>query len=154
MTKKETRRTTVGELPPRYSFILNRYPDQRLSKCPQCRKPTFARKFAFCIHIDGWGPLLLGKTGKYCAKCELIMLHQHELEAELANCFQKLAPETIGNDYLVIGTVDKAVWKQGLDGNPTLMKDLLKHVADFACVLELKVDPGGWRMPSDATSSD
>lgn len=45
----------IGKQPPRYSFMLNRYSDVRLSKCPRCRKPTHLRKFALFIHIDGWG---------------------------------------------------------------------------------------------------
>jgi hypothetical protein len=80
-------KTKIGKLPPRYKFILNEYPGERLSKCPLCKKPTHERKFALLIHIDEWGLMVFGKTSKYCSKCELIIVHQHELEAELAYSF-------------------------------------------------------------------
>jgi hypothetical protein len=138
----------LGKLPPRYSFILNQYPTERLSKCPKCRKATFPRKFALFIHIDKWGPLVLGKTCKYCSKCELIIAHQDELEAQLAYNFSRLAPEVIGNDYLVMGTMDRKAWQSGLEGQEKTLDEMLKHLADFKKVLTLEVEPGGW-YPAD-----
>jgi hypothetical protein len=79
----------IGKLPPRYSFILNPYADVRLSRCPRCQKLTYLRKFALFIHIDVWGPMALGKTCRYCSRCELIMAHQDELEAQLAHSFSQ-----------------------------------------------------------------
>jgi hypothetical protein len=82
------RSTRVGKLPPRYGFILNPHGGTRLSKCPRCERYTHPRKFAFFIHVEGWGPMALGKTCKYCSRCELIMMHQDELEAELTYSFR------------------------------------------------------------------
>jgi hypothetical protein len=143
------RSTRIGRLPPRYGFILNPHAGTRLSKCPQCERYTHPRKFAFFIHVDGWGPMALGKTCKYCARCELIMMHQDELEAELAYSFSKFAPEVIGNEYLVLGTIEKRVWQQGVKGEETEAGGILKHVADFKKVYDLEYDPGGW-YPADA----
>jgi hypothetical protein len=138
-------KSRIGKLPPRYSFILNPYTDHRVSKCPKCGKLTFPRKFALFIHIKDWGPLALGKTCRWCNRCELIIAHQDELEAELATAFARLAPEKIGNDYLVLGTVDRKFWKQSLDGQAPTPGNPLEQVADFKKVLQLQVDPGGWR---------
>ena len=84
---------TVGKLPRRYTFMLNPFPEARLSSCPGCRKLTYPRKFPLFIHVDGWGPITQGKTCKYCSKCELIMCDQAELEAQLAYSFERLKPE-------------------------------------------------------------
>src|SRR5918911_3947359 len=135
--------TRVGRLPPRYGFILNPHAGTRLSKCPRCGKLTHSRKFAFLIHVDGWGPMALGKTCKYCSRCELIMVHQDELEAELAYSFSRFAPEVIGNDYMVLGTIDKKVWQEGVKGKESQLKEMLKHVADFKAVYDLEYEPGG-----------
>ena len=90
----------IGELSPRYSYMLNPYSDVRLSKCPKCGKLTHPRKFALLIHIEAWGLLAMGKTCRYCSRCELIMVHQGELEAELAQSFSQIAPEVIGKAYI------------------------------------------------------
>lgn len=134
---------TIGKLPPRYSFILNPYTDIRLSKCPQCERPTHPRKFALFIHIDDWGPLVFGKTCRYCTRCELIIAHKDELDAELAHGFAQLAPKAVGSPYLVIGTMDKKVWQKGLAGEPNQLGPSLEHMADFKQVLDLHVE-GGW----------
>ena len=138
----------IGKLPPRYSFILNPHAGTRLSKCPLCEKLTYPRKFAFFIHVDGWGPMALGKTCKYCSRCELIMMHQDELEAELAYGFSKFSPEVIGNEYIVLGTIERKVWQAGVRGSGTEFGEVLKHTADFKRVYDLEYDPGGW-YPAD-----
>ena len=133
----------IGGQPPRYSFILNPYPDVRVSKCPQCNRLTFNRKFPLFIHVEGFGPLVLGKTCRYCAQCELIVAHQNELEAQLANGPAHLKPGAGG--YFVIGTMDRKSWQKGLHGGDGAASATLEQVADFKRVLELHVDPGGWR---------
>jgi hypothetical protein len=93
--------------------------------------------------VDGWGLLVLGKTCRYCARCELIIAHQDELEGELAMSMTKIAPHAIGRDYLVLGTMDKKVWQQGLHAPSRPLADMMEHVADFKRHLDLKVE-GGW----------
>lgn len=140
--------TRIGKLPPRYSFMLNPHSEVRLSKCPKCQKLTHLRKFALFIHIDEWGPMTLGKTCRYCSRCELIMVHRDELEAQLAHSFSQIAPEVIGNEYMVLGTVEKKVWQEGLRGRGQQLAEILKHVADFKKEYDLEYEPGGW-YPAD-----
>src|SRR5262249_1597537 len=137
-----SKKRTIGKLPPRYSFILNPYHDARLSKCPKCDRPTHPRKFPLLIHVDQWGLMVLGKTCRYCTPCELIIAHQDELESELTKGFSRIAPEVVGNEYLVFGTMDKAVWKRGLHGSGVRLDDALDHAADFKHVLDLKIEGG------------
>ncbi len=146
------RKTQIGKLKPRFSFILNSHSDVRVSRCPMCEKLTHPRKFAFLVHVEEWGPMVQGKTAKFCSACELIVVHQDELEAELVHSFEKLDPELIGNPYLVLGTVETKTWKRGLKGDPGTLEEILQQTADFDRVLTLQVDPGGWR-PAASTSS-
>ena len=134
----------VGKLPPRHKFILNSYASTRLSRCPLCERLTHPRKFAYFLHVEGWGPLVLGKTGPYCSRCELIIIHQDELEMELSISFTKLNPAVIGNKYLVVGTVEKRYWKGGLAGNKTTLDEMLAKLADFKKVYDFKYEPAGW----------
>jgi hypothetical protein len=143
--------TRIGKLSPRYSFMLNPRAEVRLSKCPKCQKRTHLRKFALFIHVDGWGPMALGKTCRYCSACELIMAHQDELEAELAHSFGRIAPEIIGNEYVVLGTIDKKVWRAGLEGRDRDFAEILEHVADFEKEYDLVYEPGRW-YPADEGS--
>ena len=39
------RRDRVGYLPPRYKFLLNPFPETRLSTCPKCDGLTYPRNF-------------------------------------------------------------------------------------------------------------
>ena len=96
------------------------------------------------IHVEKWGPLVLGKTCRYCARCELIIVHQDELEGELTISMAKLAPEAIGSDYLVLGTMDKKIWQQGIKGSRPPRPDLGKYMANFKKHLDLQAE-GGWR---------
>jgi hypothetical protein len=132
----------IGGQTPRYSFILNPYSDVRVSKCPQCSRPTSTRKFALFIHVDGFGPLVLGKTCRYCSRCELIVAHQDELEAQLANGPARVTQRAGG--YLVIGTMDMKAWQAGLKGREGQVAATVQQVADFKKVLALQVHPGGW----------
>ena len=133
----------LGKRPPRYAFLLNPYSDVRLSKCPKCQKLTHLSKFALFLHISEWGPLTLGKTCRYCSRCELIMAHQDELDLLMG----QLAPEIAGNGYLVVGTVDKKVWQGGMRGETQSLADSLKALADFKKHYDLEYTPVGWHLP-------
>ena len=89
-------KTRIGKLAPRYSFMLNPHTEVRLSKCPKCRKPIHLRQFALFVHIDEWGPMVLGKTCRYCSRCAMVMVQRAELEAELAHGLSQIAPSERG----------------------------------------------------------
>ncbi len=45
---------------------------------------------------------------------------------------------------MVLGTLERKVWKQGLGGTRSALDAALEHMAEFNKVLELHVEPGGW----------
>lgn len=49
----------------------------------------------------------------------------------------------MGNDYLVVGTVDRADWQQGVQTPPTTA-EMLSHLHDFKDVVRF-TPVGGWR---------
>ena len=55
-----------GELPPKYNFVLNPYPDERLYRCPYCGEKTGQRKHPLLIHIDPSHLIALNYTCRYC----------------------------------------------------------------------------------------
>ncbi|MCA1633712.1 MAG: hypothetical protein LC802_08340 [Acidobacteria bacterium] len=106
----------IGELPPRYSFALNPYNEWRCTKCPRCEQPTRLRKFALLIGVEDYGLMVLVKTCRFCPRCEFIIAHQDELEALLAAGFATHAPGVIGNDFYVLGTVERKTCRRGMRG--------------------------------------
>ena len=138
------RRVTFGHLPPRYSFILNPHQELRCSRCAGCDELTKLRKFVLLIHIDELGFIALGKTSRFCPDCDVLIVHQDELEAELADKLNQIAPQAVGNDYFVIGTVERQFWRRGLKGETQELEEMRQHTADFAEMLELVYEPGGW----------
>lgn len=127
MARKKDR---LGKLPPRYRFALNPFVEVRWSRCPLCEKLTFNRKFPLLITVEGHGPIVMGKTCRYCARCEFIIAHQAELDAELAYLLSQRAPELVGNEYLVMAVVERRTWQKGVEGS-LAMGEMLEQTADI-----------------------
>jgi hypothetical protein len=124
-------KTQFGDLPPRYSFMLNPYPDHRLSRCPVCEQSTRQRKLPLLIQIDPLHLIVLNYTCRYCPACDLLFAHKHEIEHLLTALFRQADPSVIGNSYLIIGTVEKSAWREGLT-QPKGITEILPHASDFA----------------------
>ncbi|WP_372880460.1 hypothetical protein [Psychromonas sp.] len=130
----------MSNRPKKYSFALNPDPDYKVSKCPQCHKSTFKRKFPLVIHVDNAKNLLnLGFTCKYCAKCEFIVADKYDLQTELTIAFEKLDPACIGNEYMVIGTSDKRLWNKQMQQNRTTSIENFQ-IIEFESVYSLQSD--------------
>ena len=146
------KKTTIqfGKQPPRYRFFLNPYNDMRFTKCPQCENKMHQRKLPLMIHVDPMYMLSLNKTCRYCPYCDLLIAHQDDLEHFLASFFIEQQPEVVGNDYLVLGTTDKSVWKEGMHQQMT-MEEMLEELHDFKEVVTFKVT-GGWMRDTTKSS--
>ena len=125
--------------PARYYFFLNPDQDCAFTKCPKCDNKTKVRKYPLVIHIEPGQILNLNKTCKYCTECDLIIVKQADIEALMAACFEKERPSIIGNDYLVIGTLDRSDWKE-LQAKPTAPGAMAK-VHPFKDMLSFELMP-------------
>jgi hypothetical protein len=130
----------LGKQPPRYRFFLNPYTDARFTTCPQCGSKTRVRKLPLVIHIDPLQLVSLNKTCRYCPLCDLLIAHQDELEAWLAAFFGQHRPEIVGNDYLVVGTEDRADWQRGVH-TPLSTQEVLEYLHDFIDVVRFEPAP-------------
>jgi hypothetical protein len=126
-----------------YNFILNPHAETRVSRCPVCDQKMHQRKVPLFIHVDPMRPVVMGYTCRYCPHCDLLVAHQDEIEGLLANLFAERDPSIIGNDYLVMGTVERAFWRESM-GTPKSPAETLDHLHDFKEVWSLKLRPGGW----------
>ena len=141
---KRKKKTTIqiGKQTPLYRFFLNPYQDVRFTNCPQCGQKMHQRKLPLVIHVDPLHLLSLNKTCRYCPHCDLLIVHQDELEHFLAEIFTARAPEVVGNDYLVLGTQDKPEWKRGIH-QPMSPQESFESLHDFKEVVTFK-PTGGW----------
>ena len=132
----------LGKQPPRHTFFLNPYTDARFSKCPKCEGKTRQKKLPLVIHVAGGGTMVLNKTCRYCPGCDLLVAHKDEIESLLAAYYQQTDPQVVGSDYLVIGTVDRADWRRGTEGDMT-PNGMIEVLHDFKDVVQFKL-VGGW----------
>jgi hypothetical protein len=51
--------------------------------------------------------------------------------------------------YLVLGTVARRVWQEGLTGSGMQWENVLANMADFKKHYDLHVEPGGWRLANE-----
>ena len=139
-----TQNPKFGELPPKYGFVINPYPDMRITSCPMCERKTGQRKIPLLIHINPMHLIALNYTCRYCKSCDLLIAHKHEVEHLFTNLFSQTEPETVGNEYLIIGTVEKRSWREGLQRTRSV-GEMLPHASDFAVFhQELRVTSPGW----------
>ena len=127
----------LGKQLPRYRFLLNPFRNRRFAVCPECEGRTLLRKVPLVIHVDPRNPVVINKSCRYCAACDLLIVHQDEIEQQLAALFTRRAPELISNDYLALGTLDHDVWKRSV-GEPLAIQELVEQLHDFVEVLELR----------------
>ncbi len=153
MTKSK-KSDRLGKLPPMYDFILNPYAETRVGRCPICERKMRQRKVPLLIHIDPTYLVTLGYTCRYCPDCELLVAHQDDIEHLLASMFAERDPSVIGNDYMVMGTVERAFWRAGMKAPPGRIEELLDNLHDFRQVLEFEYRPAGWYPDEDGTTED
>lgn len=139
----EARKNKFGHLPPLYNFTLNPYPDQRFSKCPTCNNKTGQRKLPLIIHIEPKHMLALNYTNRYCHSCDMLIGHKHEIEHILVEFFNTYDVSVIGNDYLIIGTVEKEAWREGMK-QVKLVNEMLPYIHDFKSYQVLRMTMAGW----------
>ncbi|MGD8406173.1 MAG: hypothetical protein PVJ21_21125 [Anaerolineales bacterium] len=77
-----------------------------------------------------------------------MIVHQDELEHMLALAYQKRKPEIIGNEYLVLGTLEPSSWRKR-EKEPVEYGNVQEHVHDFKEYLEVKYIPAHWGPAED-----
>ena len=130
----------LGKQPPRYKFFLNPYQNARFTSCPECGGKTKQKKLPLAIHVDDAGMVILNKTCRFCPACNLLIAHQDEIEAQLAVVFAERTPEDVGNDYLVVGTVDRPDWQRGRK-TPLTNEEMLAALHDFKDMVKYTPSP-------------
>jgi hypothetical protein len=143
MSKKKVAKKHFGELDPLCHFSMNPYPDMSFMKCIVCNNKTAQRKLPLLIHVDPGNLIALNCTNRYCENCDTLIGHKHEIEHHLTELFLQINPEVIGNDYLVIGTVEKKAWQENIKQARPL-EEMRQSIHDLKDYEELRVTMEGW----------
>jgi hypothetical protein len=131
----------LGKLHSQYDFFLNPYDDLRFTHCPKCSAKTGYRKLPLVIClVEPQYPISLNYTCLYCQTCDLLIAHKNEIDDLLAKIFHARAPGVVGNNYTIIGTMEKSAWKQGVQ-KPLDFQNMLEHLHDFNQVLKFELTP-------------
>ncbi len=143
--KPRTKEPQAGGKPERtrYRFFLSPYPDMAFTRCPKCETKTGQRRLPLVIHIEPRQLFILNKTCRYCERCDLLIARKADVEAMMAETFATRAPDIVGNEYLVIGTLDRADWREGAQ-SMLRPAEVIDRVYVFEDVWDFEVDPGGW----------
>ncbi len=114
----------------RHYFFLSPYKEYAITRCPQCETNTKLKKYCLLIHIEPRHFISLNKTTRYCSSCDLIIAKKEELEQLLWAICEQRFPEIIGNEYLVLGTMEA--------------NKAMNHVYLFKDIWSFEIEPGGW----------
>jgi hypothetical protein len=140
----------MGALPARYSFVLNPHVRERFTRCPTCNSPTRIRQFPLVVHIgqlEGPRLILLNKSCRLCGVCETLIVHRAELERVII--VSGFSAAVHGQDYVVLGTIDRRTWRRGMAGDAQLA-EIREHMADFKKYLKVDVVPAHWERSNHA----
>jgi hypothetical protein len=150
--RKQKKKRTLGNLEPKHRFFLNPYKASRFTRCPQCLGKTKIRKYPFGIHIDPDVLMTLNMSGPYCPACDLIILHQDKVETLLVLSFETRQPEIIGNDYLIVGTVERSYWNKASKKGGTY-QEFFDNLHDFKEVVVFEPMHYAW-LPNDKETDE
>ena len=140
---KKSKQNSFGGLSPKYHFSLNPYPELRFSKCPICENKTGQRKLPLVIHVDPMHLIALNYTNRYCNRCDRLIGHKHEIEHYLTEMFLEQNPKIIGNNYLILGTLEKKVWRENINQSSSV-NEIRPYIHDLKSYEELRMTMGGW----------
>ena len=126
----------------KHYFFLNPYRDNSFTRCPKCDNKTKIKKLPLTILLEKKKVILnINKTCKFCPYCDLIIAKKHELDSIIMQ-FLSLNHAT-KDDYFVIGTQDKGVYREGL--NKGLIKENpLEGVSVFKNAWNFEILPSYW----------
>lgn len=146
--KKEAR---IGKLPPQYAFVLNPRTDVRFTRCPGCNDQMRQRTLPLLVHVDPRHMNLFVHTCRYCPACDLLLAQQDQLEWQMVDWFTQYDPSALGNDYVVIGTMERKAWNDYLR-EPLYIDQVVHHVHDFERVYKIEGHIGHWFLIDDTRS--
>ena len=134
-----------GRLPPQYRFALNVDLDARFTRCPQCKQKMKQRRLPLIVHVEPRYLSVFVQTCRYCPDCDLLIAHADLLGAQMLNWFGEYDSSVLGNEYLVIGTMEGEAWNKHRRESRFIDEEM-GDVHDFAAVVRIEGHVGNWQL--------
>jgi hypothetical protein len=126
-----------------HHFYLNPYSNLRFYRCPDCNNQSNQRKLPLLIHIKPSTTLAINITCRYCKLCNRLICHKDQLEHIMTCTFQERDPSIIGNDYFLLGIIERKIWRQSLT-RTIYPSEMLPYLHEFTSYEELRMTEKGW----------
>ncbi len=133
----------------KHHYLLNPFPERAFTRCPKCNMVTKLWKFCLVINVAPQMLLSLKKTCRYCPNCDLVIIKQQELEKLLYAICEQYIPDNIGNDYFLIGTMDREEWRKAQLTKCSSKRAIEELTYPFKSRWDIKVIAGGWTRNSN-----
>ncbi len=104
------------------------------------------------ILIDPMHLITLNYSCRYCEQCDLLIAHKHEIEQILFDIFMQLDPSVIGDRYLIMGTVERKVWREASKRSQTPIETLTQARRFKVRYQELRATRPGWYRENEEPS--
>ena len=134
-----------GRLPPQYRFALNTRLDARFTRCPECKRKMKQRTLPLIVHVEPRYLSTFVQTCRYCPDCDLLIAHADLLGAQMLNWFAEYDPSVVGNEYVIIGTMERQAWDAHIRES-RFINEVMGDVHDFAAVVRIEGYVGNWRL--------
>lgn len=136
----------------RHYFFLSDYKGFAYTKCPKCKSKTLIRKFPLVIHIEPRQIFVLNKKCKYCTRCDLIIVLKPEVKTLMTISFEDKIPDIVGNNYLVMGTLEKSDWRARKNMQDDV--EIIERMYAFREVWDFELIRPGWYREDEHTCSE
>lgn len=140
---KKPKPQQFGLLPPEYHFSLNPYTEFRFYKCPECETKTGQRKLPLIIVVEPGHFIALNYANRYCPRCNSLIARKDEIEHFLTEAFKEIKPDCIGNNYVIVGNLEKKAYRENLKA-PISHEAFIQNAHDFIGYEEIRMTMGGW----------
>jgi len=140
---KQSSSKRVGKLPPRHTFFLNPYKEDRFTRCPECDELMKIRKNPLLVALGPTGLMIFNISGRFCPDCDLLIVHQDIVEEFLITAITQRYRELAGSPYRILGTVERKTWRKSKK-QAVGWQEAIENLHDFKEIVEYEIYYAGW----------
>ena len=135
MAKKKYR---LGKLPPRHTFFLNPYKEDRFTRCPECDELMKKRKNPLLVSVGTSLLMFFNISGNYCPDCDLLVVHKDIVEEYLRTAMWQMKVDLSGASYMILGTIERKTWRESKK-RTVEWQEAIANLHDFKEIVDYEI---------------